>query len=69
MTVLSFLSIFVIILSLLRLINLWFNPRILSHPLFKEKPGKFHFTMYYLMLILILGSFTLDKLKIVDIFP
>ena len=61
MTVLSFLSIFVIILSLLRLINLWFNPRILSHPLFKEKPDKFHFTMSYLVLILFLGAITMNK--------
>ena len=69
MSFLSIAMVFVIVLNVLRLINLWFEPRILRHPLFKEKPDKYHYTMYYLMLILILGSLTLDKLKIVDIFP
>ena len=69
MPFLSIAMVFVIVLNVLRLINLWFEPRILRHPLFKEKPDKYHYTMYHLMLIIILGAITLNRHGIIKLVP
>jgi len=69
MPFLSIAMVFVIVLNVLRLINLWFEPRILRHPLFKEKHDKYHYTMYYLMLIIILGAVTLNRHGIIKLVP
>jgi protein-S-isoprenylcysteine O-methyltransferase Ste14 len=64
----SILAFMVIIMHILRLIYLFFEPKFLNHKIFHPPMSKLGYAIYYSALIVLLLAFEIHKLGIAKIF-
>lgn len=62
-------TILVIIIHILKLVYLWFKPKFLNERVFGLPTDKIMISIYYLLTILVLVVITLDKFKVIQMFP
>ena len=67
MTLLTVFSVLIILLSALRLINLWINIPLLNHPIFKPKVDRGMLTLHYFLIIVLLTLIIMNKLGVIEV--